>query len=277
LRVSGGAEAQSLGGTVLVDQEAPPHWQPIIEMPIVVVVGVTGVGKSTTIEHLTRRLPFFVLPDRRDLADRVVIPAVQDELGLPRAPVRDRVERFRMTARYRERNPGGMAYALARLRVDPAALGGHLIFDGLRGVDEVHWAIEHLPRSRFLGLRAPESVRLLRLLGRHEKFDFAEVRSAALATAERDVESLLRAVEGLDGVISREELAAVLSTSALEGVPLDEIASKAAILVEESRNYDPAATLRMLEAELGPWRHLIVNTAVHSPEQVADQVARWLR
>ncbi len=56
-----------------------------------------------------RRLPCFVLPDRRDLADRVVIPAVQDELGLPRAPVRDRVERFRMTARYRESHPGGMA------------------------------------------------------------------------------------------------------------------------------------------------------------------------
>jgi hypothetical protein len=68
----------------------------------------------------------------------------------------------------------------------------------------------------------------------------------------------------------------VLSSSALQGVPLDEIASKAAILVEESRNYDPAATLRMLEAELGPWRHLIVNTAAHAPDEVADQVARWL-
>jgi hypothetical protein len=245
-------------------------------MPIVVVVGVTGVGKSTTIEHLTRRLPFFVLPDRRELADRVVIPAVQDELGLPRASVRDRVERFRMTARYRERNPGGMAHALTRLRVDPAALGGHLIFDGLRGVDEIQWAIAHLPRSRFLGLRAPESVRLLRLLGRHEKFDFAEVRTSELANAEPDVESLLRTVDGLEAVVSRQELATVLSSSALQGVPLDEIASKAAILVEESRNYDPAATLRMLEAELGPWRHLIVNTAAHAPDEVADQVARWL-
>jgi hypothetical protein len=277
LRVSGGAKAQSLGGAVLVDREAPAHWQPIIEMPMVVVVGVTGVGKSTTIEHLTRRLPFFVLPDRRELADRVVIPAVQDELGLPRAPVRDRVERFRMTARYRERNPGGMAHALARLRVDPAALGGHLIFDGLRGTDEIQWAIAHLPRSRFLGLRAPESVRLLRLLGRHQKFDFAEVQSAALATAERDVDSLLRAVEGLDGVMSREELGALLSSSALEGVTLDEIASKAAILVEESRNYDPAATMKMLEAELGPWRLLIVNTAAHTPDEVADHVTRWLK
>jgi hypothetical protein len=274
---SGGAELQSLGRSVLLEDEAPPHWQPIIEMPIVVVVGVTGVGKSTTIELLTKLLPCFVLPDRRNLADRVVLPAVQDELGLPRAPVRDRVERFRMTARYRESHPGGMAHALSRLRIDPAALGGHLIFDGLRGVDEIRWAIAHVPRSRFLGLRAPEAVRLLRLLGRHEKFDFAEVHSAALATAQRDVESLLHAVDGLEAVVPRDELASVLGSTALEGVPLDEIARKAVILVEESRNYDPVATLRMLEAELGPWRHLIVNTAVHAPADVAEQVARWLQ
>jgi hypothetical protein len=274
---SGGAEAQQLGGMVLLDTDAPPHWQPIIEMPMVVVVGVTGVGKSTTIEHLTRRLRCFVLPDRRDLADRVVIPAVQDELGLPHAPVRDRLERFRMTARYRERNPGGLAHALTRLRVDPSTVAGHLIFDGLRGVDEIGWAIAHLPRSRFLGLRAPEAVRLLRLLGRHQGFDFAEVGSSSLATADRDVESLLQAVEGLETVVPRAELSTLLASTALEGVTLDEIARKAAILVEESRNYDPAATLRMLEAELGPWRHLIVNTALHEPDVVAEQVARWLQ
>jgi hypothetical protein len=262
---------------VLVDQDAPPHWQSIVEMPIVVVVGVTGVGKSTTIERLTQRLSFFVLPDRRELADRVVIPAVQDEMGVPRAPVRDRVERFRLTARYRERNPGGIAHALGRLRVDPSALAGHLLFDGLRGTAEIHWAIANLPRSRFLGLRAPESVRLLRLLGRHENFDFVAVEGAALASAGRDVGSLLSAVDGLDGVIGREELATLLSSNALEGVPLDEIVSKAAILVEESRNYDPAATMKMLEAELGPWRHLIVNTAANTPDQVADLVARWLQ
>ena len=70
---SGGTELQSLGGSVLLEGEAPPHWQPIIEMPIVVVVGVTGVGKSTTIELLTKRLPCFVLPDRRAGAIEPVI------------------------------------------------------------------------------------------------------------------------------------------------------------------------------------------------------------
>ena len=74
-----------------------------------------------------------------------------------------------LTARYRESHPGGMAHALSRLRIDPPPSAGHLIFDGLRGVDEILWAIAHFPRSRFLGLRAPEAMRLLRLLGRHQK------------------------------------------------------------------------------------------------------------
>lgn len=272
-----GREGLGPSGAVLLDGEAPAHWQPIIEMPLVIVVGLTGVGKSTTIESLARRMACFVLPDRRDLADRVVIPAVQDELGVPRTPVRDRLERFRLTARYRERNPGGMAHALTRVRIDPAAMRGQLIFDGLRGVDEIRWAIAHLPRSRFLGLRAPEAVRLLRLLGRHQGFDHVELESTPLEGAHRDVDGLIAAVPGLDAVVPRGELSALLGSTALEGVPLDEIVAKAAILVEESRNYDPAATMHFLEAELGPWRHLIVNTAVHDPDDVAEQVARWLQ
>ena len=276
--MSEGDEAPSKAGAgVLLDTEAPADWRPITEQPIVVVVGVTGVGKSTTLEHLGRRLACFVLPDRRDLADQVVIPAAQDDLGLTRAPVRDRLERFRLTAHYRELNPGGLAHALSRWRVDPAAPAGHLIFDGLRGTDEIRWAIAHFPRSRFLGLRAPEALRLVRLLGRHQNFDFTEVPGAALASNDRDVESLLAAVPGLDSVVPRSELQTLLASSALEGVALDEIARKAAILVEEARNYDPSATLRTLEAELGPWRHLIVNTATMAPEEVADEVARWLR
>jgi hypothetical protein len=276
--LSEGDEASSKGGvSVVLDSEAPADWRPIAEQSIVIVVGLTGVGKSTTLEHLARRVACFVLPDRRELADQVVMPAAQDQLGVPRGPVRDRLERFRLTARYRELHPGGMAHALSRWRVDPATPAGHLVFDGLRGTDEIEWAIAHFPRSRFLGLRAPEGIRLVRLLGRHQRFEFAETASGALATAARDVESLIAAVPGLESVVPRNELQTVLASSALDGVALDEIARKAAILVEEARNYDPAATMRMLEAQLGPYRHLIVNTAASGPEEVADQVARWLR
>jgi hypothetical protein len=271
----GGGGARAFGTSVLLDGEAPDHWQLTTELPILIVVGVTGVGKSTTIAALARRLSCFVLPDRRDVADQVVFPAVQDELGEPHRPVRDRLQRFRLTARYRERNPGGLAHALSRLRVDPDVITGRqVVFDGLRGLDEIRWAIDHLPRTRFLGLRAPESVRLLRLLGRGEGFDYAAV--GAPAGGGRDASSLIDAVPGLEEVVPAEELTALLASPALREAPLEEIAAKAAILVEEARNYDPAAALHALEAELGPWRRLILNTAVAGPEEVASQVARWL-
>ena len=74
-----------------------------------------------------------------------------------------------------------------------------------------------------------------------------------------------------------EAMAAGVPVVAANTSSLPEVAGKAAILVEESRNYDPVATMKVLEAELGPWRHLIVNTAEHTPAEVADQVARWLQ
>jgi hypothetical protein len=257
--------------------DAPAHWLAVAEAPLLIAVGVTGVGKSTTLERLERAVRCRFLPDRRELADRVVLPWAQDALGERRCAVRDRVERFRLTAEYRRRNPGGLAHALSLLRVDPAALDALLVFDGLRGAEELAWAIDHLPRSRFLALHAPEAVRLLRLLGRAESFDQAELTTAVSPTAPRDAAGLLRSVPGLDSVLGRGEAERLLRSPALDGVPLDEIARKASILVEEARNYDPRAAVRLLEEKLGPDRRLVVDTAAHDPDDVVDQVTRWLR
>ena len=76
---------------------------------LVVVVGVTGVGKSTTLERLAARISCHLLPDRRELADQVVLPAVQDELGVPRAPVRDRVDAWLVGTHSSELHAGCLA------------------------------------------------------------------------------------------------------------------------------------------------------------------------
>ena len=253
---------------------------------MLVVAGVTGVGKSTALEGLGRRLRCILLPDRRQLADRIVFPLVQDEVGEPRRPVRDRVERFRLTALYRERHRGGMAHALSRLRVDPAA-EGLLVFDGLRGAEEIGWAIEHLSRARFLALHAPEAVRLFRLLDRGEAFDRAELpvgaappRAGSSVASRGDAwgaaATLAASVPGLDAVVGRDEIERLLRSPALDGVSLDEVARKAAILVEEARNYDPRAAVRLLEESLDARRRLVIDTSALGRDEVVDRVVEWL-
>ncbi len=49
-----------------------------------------------------------------------------------------------------------------------------LIFDGLRGKNEVTHAVELLPQARFLFLHAPDEVRVNRLLSRGDVFDRVE-------------------------------------------------------------------------------------------------------
>ncbi len=195
------------------------------------------------------------------------------------APVLDRVERFRLTARYRERHPGGMAHALSRLRVDPAALGGHLIFDGLRGVDEIGWAIAHLPAFALpRAARAGGGAAAAAARPRTRSFDFAEVRGAGLDTAQRDVESLLAAVDR-----ARRRGAGARSWPACWDRPRSrECRSTRSRARRRSWSRSRATTIRPRRCACSrpssdPWRHLIVNTAVHAPEEVAEQVARWLR
>lgn len=77
--------------------EPAPSLVPAREAPLLVLVGLTGVGKSTLVEALG--LPR--LPDRRELVDRYVLPRYGATPPLPRE------ERFRLTRRFREEFPGG--------------------------------------------------------------------------------------------------------------------------------------------------------------------------
>lgn len=240
-------------------------------LPLVILVGVTGSGKSTTVERLRELLPLTLLPDRRTLADRVVLPAMQRELGLARTPVADRVERFRLTAAYRRRHPGGMAHALSRLCIDASAARGALLFDGLRGVDEVGWAVGRFRLARFVALDAPAIVRLARLIGRGDAFDRATVHKSG---TRRGLEPVYAEVPGLEALVTPGELRRLVAS--LAAAARERLVEKATILVAEAENYDPAATLRLLEERLPEERLLVLDTARTGPEEAAERVAGWL-
>lgn len=245
--------------------------RPVPELPLVIFVGVTGVGKTTMLRRLESRVSCTLLPDRRSLADRVVFPSMQSELGLPRAPIGDRVGRFRLTAAYRERHPGGMAHALSRLRVDPSLVRGVLVFDGLRGADEVGWAAEGFPLARFIALQAPASVRLARLLERGEAFDQAFTPGFGAAPSLGHVYAEVR---GLEDLVSPAELEPLLGE--IDTVTRARLAEKARIVVAEAENYDPDAALRLLSERLPEERLLVVDTARTRPDRAVEQVVEWL-
>ncbi|WP_337844502.1 hypothetical protein [Thermus sp.] len=209
--------------------EAATGLRPLRELPLLVLVGLTGVGKSTLVEALG----FPRLPDRRELVDLYVLPRYGARPPLPRE------ERFRLTRRFLEEFPGGVAQVLAQGYAPPT---WPLLFDGLRGEREVAYALEALPKARFVLLHAREATRLKRLLARKDAFDRVGL---APEEAER-----LRALA--EGVLTPEELEEALALA-----PLEEVLAKLKIVAEEKRNYDPEGPLRLLE---GHPRALILDT-----------------
>jgi hypothetical protein len=132
------------------------------DSPLVVFVGLTAVGKTTAVEGLLAlRQGLELLPNRRWIADRLVLPAMLEELGEEIAPVTDRRRRFELTRLYRQRFEGGLAHALATLELDASRSSPSYVFDGLRGIDEVRWACAKLLRSRFGDVFSASEVRAL--------------------------------------------------------------------------------------------------------------------
>ena len=279
----------------------PAGWVAIVDMPVLILVGVTGVGKSTAVDALrTRWGEISLLPNRRKIADLLVIPTVQGWDGDPPTTVTDRRRRFDYTGRYRQRHPGGLAHAFSRLVLQrrPAVpgRGAVTIFDGLRGADEVSFAAQSLPLARFAVLNAPDVVRVERLLQRQDAFDQVSENSGgqrSVPSGQRPVPSddtpdatrhcssasdggfrWEEVAEGQD-LFTREEqdhLAALVSRGEVDGA---ELAAKIAIVAAERRNYDPYAAVEILRAAALD-RTVVVDTTTHSPTEVAAKLERLL-
>ena len=240
-------------------------------------MGVTGVGKSTTLAALAATgFAYHLLPDRRDLTDRLIISTMQVRLGQPIAAVRDRKQRFAYTRAYRELYPGGMAHALASLRIDPAALSAPLIFDGLRGANEVTHAADLLPSARFAVLEAPDVVRVARLMGRNDPFDQIGGQTGTRTACDGLDSFAALGVSEAAGMFTREEEEALLDMVRTQQVTADDLRNSLAIVLEEQRSYDPAATVAALRT-VAPARTRVIDTARNTPTQVAAEILELLR
>ena len=246
-----------------VSLEANPTlpWQSLAQLEFLVLVGVTGVGKTTTLEALKAAgIGLSLLPDRRLVTDVVMIDTLAGH------PVSDREERFAWTARYREWHPGGMSEAIGNLAVNLELLRPPLVFDGLRGLEEVSDAANRYAKARFIVLDAPDTVRVQRLLKRSDAFDKMTMITSNASTLEQ-----LASIPGIGLVFSQIELEQLANLD----LPASEIVAKCKIVVTERRNYDPVAAREYLRSLPGE-RVLYVNTTAFSPLEVANRIGAWL-
>ena len=63
-------------------QESLPSFYPLSSLPVIILVGLTGVGKTTVITLLQDSLDFILLPNRRDVTDEIIIASLQQAAGI---------------------------------------------------------------------------------------------------------------------------------------------------------------------------------------------------
>ena len=236
-------------------------WIELADTKLLIIVGVTGVGKSTTVNALKAGgLSFTLLPNRRELTDRFMIRQLQKQAGEAVEPVTDRAARFDYTRRYREQHWGGMGHVISQLSIEPSALTADwLVFDGLRGENEVMVAAKSLPNARFLLLDAPDSVRIQRLLKRNDVFD--QIQSTGVGAAD---------LGDTSNFLNDEELAQLVSLVQQGQVTLDELKGKLEIVRKERENYSPARTKMALFHDARD-RTVYIDTVTKSAAEAAAE------
>ena len=254
-----------------IERGSPP-FQPIADSTFIILVGLTGVGKSTAIDLLQTGFNFILLPDRRKITNEIIITSLQQEDGEATSPVTDRVKRFEYTARYRAKHPGGMAHALSQLAIDPSKIDLPLIFDGLRGLNEVQHATDYFPEARFVILDAPDIVRLTRLLKRGDTFDTTRLPTSL---AGQNMIAGLLSIPDIEAIFTTEQLRQISRAARAARLSIDDVVKKASIIVEERRNYDSSAARVYLARTLTRQKVLVINTDTQPPQEVADRIKAW--
>jgi dephospho-CoA kinase len=229
------------------------------------ISGLTGVGKSSTLKTLSSFTDYILLPNRRDLTDQIIIPEVLQAEGKPLMPVKDRLERFRITAEYRKKHRGGILQALqVYLTQQPS---GAYIFDNIRGLDECKAAVEAFPQARIIFLDAPPLVRLQRLLGRNDSFDHIH--------RDLDTSSLLEQLQKLENI---QETFEVEQIAKLKTPDLDDnkLIDAVAIILAEQKNYNATDAAQYLKNLLSPSQLLYLDTSTMPIAEVTKQIQEWL-
>ena len=195
----------------LVSLLARDGWHPLGEHPLLMLVALTGTGKTTTLELLGRRIGVEtnVLPSRRELTDWVLFPLAQALTDEPIEPVTDRVRRFETTRRFAKQVEGGMAAIFSWLYLADDVCGP-LLSEGIRGPNEVGYALRHFPRWQVVELMLDPLTRLRRLSRRNDSFDQAAGTADLVflpADKRAEAEALLQAgdISGKALTIARAE------------------------------------------------------------------------
>lgn len=222
-----------------VGTPAPPGFRPLDSVPLLVLVGPTGAGKSMLLAGLVAAGERRALPDRRELTSRCIVAPLQREDGevphaLPRAA------RGPYVARFTAQHPGGVSEVLAALWVAPGGGPAGWAFDGLRGPAELAWAAAALPDARFL---------------------------ACVATAETRLRRLVARADPHDGFLAPPETAG--------GAGAAPIAAAQRIVAQDEQLHNPGAGLAALRAH-APGRVVAVDTDVWAPAQAVGLAHAWL-
>ncbi len=140
--------------------------RPLGDCALLMLVGLTGCGKSTTLAQLDAG----GIPSRREVADCIAIPYAQSLADEALLPVPDRARRFETTRRFAQAVPGGMAAAFSWLWLRKDAQKP-LLTEGIRGDAELHFVLGCFPHWRVVELALPPLQRLRRLSSRQDEFD----------------------------------------------------------------------------------------------------------
>ncbi len=159
----------------LVSLTQHDRYHALANHPLLMLVALTGTGKSTTLDILQQRTGgagMRVIPSRREVADWIALPFAQVLLRQPIAPVSDRVKRFRYTRLFAEHVPGGMAAAFSWLNLTDD-YRGLVLSEGIRGPNEIRYVLNQFSCWQIVELALHPLTRLRRLSGRQQDFDQA--------------------------------------------------------------------------------------------------------
>lgn len=260
--------SEKLTENVAFGSPIPSGFKPLVEFPLVFFVSLTGTGATSTIEIIENSYKdLLVLPTRKYLNNKFIIPWTLSKIQKNETSVENRKLRFEYSKFFRKYNPDGIVGLLKNFSINTESSNiKFVLFDSLRHVKEIVHTNKKFNKPLYVLFKTNRIDRVKRISNKNYKY--ADI-------GKTDSYQDIFHIPGWNTTFTKNEMDKINQLILDKELSIENANNAIQIIIKEHQEYDQDK-LAMKLFDIAHDTTLIIDGSLLTPQERAIEIYNWL-